>query len=112
MQASALLMVLLLATANALEIYVSSCARMKTPILDKAAQGLCISSCKFQSTFERAVAEPCQEGGRSLSCAADLEENLFIVHGVQKKKKWSYETSEMMLKDDRVALHMSHPQRE
>ncbi|VDM28532.1 unnamed protein product [Toxocara canis] len=49
MQASALLMVLLLATANALEIYVSSCARMKTPILDKAAQGLCISSCKFQA---------------------------------------------------------------
>ncbi|VDD96638.1 unnamed protein product [Enterobius vermicularis] len=38
----------LFAFANA-EIYLSSCARMDTPVLSKVAQGLCISSCKYQN---------------------------------------------------------------
>ncbi|MFH4984684.1 hypothetical protein AB6A40_011393 [Gnathostoma spinigerum] len=49
MHYTALVFVAILALASAVEIYLSTCARMDTPILEKVAQGACISSCKFQN---------------------------------------------------------------
>uniref|UniRef100_A0A0M3HN19 INVERT_DEFENSINS domain-containing protein n=1 Tax=Ascaris lumbricoides TaxID=6252 RepID=A0A0M3HN19_ASCLU len=48
-QSVALVVLTFVITTNALEIYVSSCARMRTSVLDKAAHALCITSCKFQN---------------------------------------------------------------
>uniref|UniRef100_A0AC34R1M1 Uncharacterized protein n=1 Tax=Panagrolaimus sp. JU765 TaxID=591449 RepID=A0AC34R1M1_9BILA len=44
----ALFAVLLAVSADEKLIF-TSCARMDVPFLDKIAQGLCISSCKFQN---------------------------------------------------------------
>uniref|UniRef100_A0A0M3IDE2 Laminin EGF-like domain-containing protein n=1 Tax=Ascaris lumbricoides TaxID=6252 RepID=A0A0M3IDE2_ASCLU len=47
----AILIALLLTTFTVVNggVVLTSCARMDTPVLSKAAQGLCITSCKYQN---------------------------------------------------------------
>uniref|UniRef100_A0A0N5ACL6 INVERT_DEFENSINS domain-containing protein n=1 Tax=Syphacia muris TaxID=451379 RepID=A0A0N5ACL6_9BILA len=69
-----ILLLLTLCTSTSGRVILTTCARMDTPILEKAAQASCIASCKFQNCgtghCERrgrpvCVCSRCDKGGGS-----------------------------------------------